>query len=76
MATTTTRHILGAATLAVEELLSIVSRLITADLTTAPAVVSSKMVGRIAVVQVRAPLLTGSEVRDRTHPAASRHVLS
>ncbi len=71
-----TRHILGATTsLAVEELLPIMSRLITADPTTAPVVVSSKMVGGTAVVRVRAPALTGSEVRRRTHPVAARHVL-
>jgi hypothetical protein len=62
-----TRHILVATTsLAVKELLSIMSRLITADPTTAPVVVSSKMVGGTAVVRVRAPALTGSEVRRRT----------
>jgi hypothetical protein len=70
-----TRHILGATSLAVDELLLISSRLITADLTNVPAVVSYKMVGGAAVVRVRAPALTSSEVRHRTHPPASRRVL-
>jgi len=71
-----TRHILGATSLAVEELLSIVTRLLNAHLTAMlPVVVSSNMVGGTAVVRVRAPALTGSEVRHRTHPAASRCVL-
>jgi hypothetical protein len=57
-----TRHILGATSLAVEELLSVVTRLVAANGDALPVVVSRKMVGASIVVRVRAPALTGSEV--------------
>ncbi len=65
------RHILGASCLAAELLLADVACLVAAGGDDLPVVVPRKVVGANTVVRVRAPALTGSELRYHAHGFAA-----